>query len=229
MSESMKTFVSTLKADIAAAGRKSEIYTESLDLLRLPTVQRYRESSQEYLGARYDGVPIDIIIAQTIEAVRSYARDSEAGAKDETASVSASVDRALSLFRGATRKDLRVVLRLDPDLPPVAAGESSLLRILTNLFQNSVQAMRGIGELEVVARREDGFAVVEVLDTGPGVPEAVRDRLFTPMASTIDIDQGLGLGLSICSRIVDGLGGTISHGTREGRTMFTVRLPVAER
>jgi signal transduction histidine kinase len=166
-------------------------------------------------------------IAETVEAVRSYARDVEPY-KGGSSSVEETVERALVLLRGASSPGVRVVRALEPGLPRVAAADGGLTRIWTNLFQNAIQAMRGSGELEVCGRRDGGFVVVEVLDTGPGVPPALREKLFTPFSSTGDVDQGLGLGLSVCRRIVEGFGGSISYGEKGGRTMFTVKLPVAE-
>jgi signal transduction histidine kinase len=167
-------------------------------------------------------------IGLTVEAVRSYAREAEDGAKGERASVKDSIGRALFLFQEPIKKGISVRSGLDESLPPVAAADSSLVRVWANLIQNAIQAMGGRGELELLSRLEDGFAVVEILDSGPGVPPDLRDKLFTPFAAAAGIDRGMGLGLSICRRIVEGCGGAISYGEREGRTMFTVRIHVAE-
>ena len=168
-------------------------------------------------------------IAETVEAVRSYARDEGRGGGGAVASIEATVERALLLFREATRKYVTVVRRLDRELPPVAILDPNLVRLWANLIQNGIQAMDGRGELEIDSRREGDFAVVEILDSGPGVDPSIKDELFTPFVTTKGMNEGMGLGLSICKRIVEGAGGAISQGEREGRTMFRVRLPLAGR
>ena len=168
-------------------------------------------------------------INQKVEDMRSYARDSAENQEGESASVVDSMERALSLLHEVNKGDVSVRRRFDAGLPHVAAADTGLVRVWANLFQNAIQAMNGRGEIELAARLEGDEAVVEVLDAGPGVPLGLRDQLFTPFASTKGIDQGMSLGLPICKRIVEGCGGMISYGERDGRTMFTVRLPIAKR
>ncbi len=167
-------------------------------------------------------------ISRTVEAVRSYARDSQGGAEGGRASVKESIERALSLFDERIKAGVELRLALDESLPPVCASDTGLVRLWANLIQNALQAMKGSGKLDIRSRAEDGFAIVEILDSGPGVPPGIRDKLFTPFAATAGIERGMGLGLSICKRIAEGCGGTISHGEKEGRTMFTARIPLAD-
>ncbi len=88
--------------------------------------------------------------------------------------------------------------------------------------------MKGRGTIELRSRREGKSVVVEVLDSGPGVDPSLKDELFTPFAAADDMSRGMGLGLSICRRIVENAGGEIFHSEEEGRTKFGVRLPAAE-
>jgi C4-dicarboxylate-specific signal transduction histidine kinase len=166
-------------------------------------------------------------IAAIVEAIRSYARELREAASGASASVEDSVGRALSLTADRRRPDVEIELRLD-GVPPVAADHASLVQLWSNLIQNALRAMEpGGGKLEISATVEGGFARVDVADDGPGVPPAIRDKLFVPFAASGGIDQGLGLGLSICRRIAESYGGSISYGTSGGRTVFSVRLPLA--
>jgi signal transduction histidine kinase len=168
-------------------------------------------------------------IAQVLEAVRNYSRDPPKDVSKASSSIGESLDRALFLFREAMRKGASIDLRLESGLPPVPLARTHLVRIWTSLIQNAIRAMDGEGDIVVTARRSGGSAIVEVTDSGPGVPLAIRDKLFTPFATADDPEHGMGLGLSICKRIVEGAHGEISYEERDGRTVFSVRLPFVER
>lgn len=85
--------------------------------------------------------------------------------------------------------------------------------------------MRHRGTLEVAISGDERELRVHVIDNGPGIPEAIRDRIFQPFFTTKDQGEGSGLGLSICSEIVKRHDGSIDVTSRPGRTEFVVRLP----
>jgi len=168
-------------------------------------------------------------IASIVEALRSYARDSVAGPSASVSHIGESLSSAVGFFREAEFKDVDIACEVEEGLPEVPVAFASLVRVWTNLLRNSIQAMGGKGKIAVKAAREDPSVLVEVIDWGPGVDPALRERLFTPFAGKTSLESGLGLGLSICKRIVEGSGGSISHEEREGRTVFAVRLPAVSR
>ncbi len=101
---------------------------------------------------------------------------------------------------------------------------TELRRVLINLVTNALQAMPAGGELRVTVREEAGAVVLEVLDTGEGVSEEVRRRLFEPYFTTRS--AGTGLGLAICKRVIDEMGGEIHLEAAEGGgTRAWLRLP----
>jgi signal transduction histidine kinase len=125
---------------------------------------------------------------------------------------------------------IKVVKDFDHSLPkiPVYAGE--LNQVWTNLIDNAVQAMNGHGTLTVRTAVDGDRVRVEIGDTGPGVPEKLRQRIFEPFFSTKPVGQGTGLGLDISYRIVVGRhGGDLTVESRPGDTRFIVRLPLTER
>ena len=108
----------------------------------------------------------------------------------------------------------------------VEADPDQLFRVLFNLAQNAIEAMgeRG-GRLRISAELTSTFLAIEVADTGPGIPEQVRSRLFEPFAGSSKAD-GNGLGLAICREILRAHGGEIELlGTSEHGTIFRLRLP----
>ncbi|MEM7158819.1 MAG: ATP-binding protein [Myxococcota bacterium] len=140
------------------------------------------------------------------------------------------IDSALKMAGTEIRH--RAVLRREyRSIPPVHAEASKLGQVFLNLVINAVQALP-VGEAssnEIVLRTmtdSEGYAVVEVCDTGPGIPVHLQSRIFEPFVTSKPRGVGTGLGLSICHNIVTSLGGHISVHQRPDRgTIFRVRLP----
>ena len=111
-------------------------------------------------------------------------------------------------------------------MPAIDAYAGELNQVWTNLIDNAVDAMGGSGTIRVATRIEDGEVVVEISDTGPGMPPEVAARAFEPFYTTKEVGKGTGLGLDIAQRIVaEHHGGTITISSRPGETTLQVRLP----
>lgn len=107
----------------------------------------------------------------------------------------------------------------------VAQGSShDLTQVWINLMNNSIQAMEYAGRLIVATESEQGSCIVRIIDSGPGIDDSIRDRIFEPFFSTKKTGEGMGLGLDICRKIVERNGGKIEFESRPGRTCFTVKL-----
>jgi nitrogen fixation/metabolism regulation signal transduction histidine kinase len=139
-------------------------------------------------------------------------------------------EAALTMFAG--RLDgITVQLDLEPGLPTVLADPDGIRRALANLIDNAAEAMQG-SLLRILrihsALSEDGAAVeVEVSDTGHGLTDEIRERLFLPFYSTKH--RGTGLGLSIAAKIVQEHGGTIRAESNSPKgARFLLRLPLME-
>ena len=116
--------------------------------------------------------------------------------------------------------------------PLIVSGQGGALnQVFLNLLKNAADAIEtSRGTIGVTAREEGATVVVEVQDDGPGLPEAIQDRLFEPFVTTKSAGRGSGLGLSISRRIVSEHGGTIQLLPREPHgTLARVRLPIATR
>ncbi len=144
--------------------------------------------------------------------------------------IQAEVRSALNLAQSEIRHRARLVTRFDP-VPAVQASEGQLGQVFVNLLVNAAQSIpEGNPSLHTVRLTTrtgiDGWAIVEVSDTGAGIPSAVRARIFEPFFTTKPVGTGTGLGLSICHGIVTSLGGAIEVESEEMRgTTFRVRLP----
>jgi signal transduction histidine kinase len=119
-----------------------------------------------------------------------------------------------------------VVRDYGTDVPPVEAHAGELNQVWTNLIDNALDAMDGTGTLRLTTRVEQDDVVIEVGDTGPGMPPQVAARAFEPFYTTKDVGKGTGLGLDIAQRIiVERHGGTITIHSRPGETVLRVRIP----
>ena len=144
------------------------------------------------------------------------------------------VRRALSLVEeGAARLGVRLVDDLGGPSAPVEASATEMEQVFLNLFLNALDAMPGGGILAVssdgAGRLADGrpAVAIAVSDTGPGIPEDLRERVFEPFFTTKEEGRGSGLGLSICQGIVRAHGGEVAVEAGAGRgARFVVRLPV---
>jgi signal transduction histidine kinase len=140
-----------------------------------------------------------------------------------------------SLERVQSRADLQgVKIRLDApeDDVPLIADPNQIRQVMYNLLFNALDVLPAGGEIVVRLERiplgdgADPMIAIEVEDTGPGLSPELTDRIFDPFVSTKE--TGLGLGLSICRRIVEAHGGSIAGDSRPGGgAYFTVRVPAA--
>jgi len=128
------------------------------------------------------------------------------------------------LAKNGAPENVKVTVKVEPDARKIVADSDYLTRILYNLVTNAVQAMPQGGKLTIQVYKEANDVVLSVTDTGVGIPEAVRTKLFTPMFTTKS--KGQGFGLPVVKRMTESLGGTVSFESVEGKgTTFIVRLP----
>jgi signal transduction histidine kinase len=125
---------------------------------------------------------------------------------------------------------ITVVKEFAESLPLVPAHPAELNQVWTNLIDNAIQAMAETGgTLTVRTALEDGHVLVEIGDTGPGVPPELQQKIFEPFFTTKPVGQGTGLGLDISYRVIaQRHGGDLRVVSRPGDTRFQVRLPVNE-
>jgi signal transduction histidine kinase len=166
-----------------------------------------------------------------LESITSYARVSQNG--DQLMDLSRAVQLALSIFpvlRARGRYEFSCDIA--EDLPPMRGNVNAVQQVVVNLLKNAKDALddKGGGRLSLTATFDDaaGELALRVEDAGPGIPDDVRCRLFTPFFTTKKEGVGTGLGLSICRQIVEDHGGRIdveSPVGPDGGTAFTIRFP----
>jgi signal transduction histidine kinase len=167
-------------------------------------------------------------IARCERVVRSLL-DASRPATGEACDVALTVATVLRLLeRHPAFARVRVQTRLPAGLPPVRLDADALKQVVLALAVNAAQAMPGGGRLMLRARRLTGALALDVSDTGPGVPAALRPRLFEPFVQGPSKGSA-GLGLAIARSLVRARGGDLSLRPARGRgASFRVRLPLAE-
>jgi signal transduction histidine kinase len=128
----------------------------------------------------------------------------------------------------ARQKSATVAIELETSLPCVRGFAGELNQIWGNLIDNALDAVHDGGRVEVKANRDGQRVVVRIIDDGPGIPAAIRERIFDPFFSTKPIGQGTGLGLDIVRRLVRHNDALIEIESQPGRTEFRVVLPIDE-
>jgi signal transduction histidine kinase len=163
-------------------------------------------------------------ISELVQAVKDYSRLDRA--PEEDVDVQAALESTLTML-GHRLKEGRVrVERAYADgLPRVPARASELNQVFTNLVVNALDAIDGDGTLTLRTRADGDTVLVEVIDSGAGVPDAVRRRIFEPFFTTKPVGVGTGLGLDISHRIVTQHGGSLVLCDETSATTFRVRLP----
>jgi signal transduction histidine kinase len=165
-------------------------------------------------------------ISELVAAVRSYSQLDRASR--QRTDVREGIESTLTMLGHKLRQGVTVVRQYD-DVPEIDAYAGELNQVWTNLVDNAVDAMEGTGTLTVRTRSKDDHVVVEIADTGPGMPPEVVARAFEPFFTTKDVGKGTGLGLDIARRIVvERHHGTIAIDSAPDRigTTVVVTLPV---
>jgi len=197
----------------------SELYIaqKSIDESRMPEeTKKDTQESISLIGEQTD------YISKIVSDLQDYARPLKPEFKQvDLAKLVASIFHTIRI-----PKDILIKKQVADSLK-IKTDPTMIRRAITNLVNNAVQAMPEGGTLEVTAFREGDNAVILVRDTGMGIPEEMKQRLFTPLITTKA--KGQGLGLAVVKRLVEALGGSVAYESELGKgTTFTVTLLIKE-
>ncbi len=158
-------------------------------------------------------------ISKIVSDLQDYARP----LKPEISQIKLS-DLVTSIFQTITIPEkVNIVIDIQ-GFPEIKTDPTFIRRILTNLTNNAIQSMPNGGKLNITASKKGNQAVITVSDTGKGIPEEIKPKIFTPLVTTKA--KGQGLGLAVVKRLVEALNGTVTFESEEGKgTKFTILLP----
>lgn len=165
-------------------------------------------------------------IFDLISAVKAYSYMDRAPILE--VDVPAGLDATVQMLQ-SRMKNVEIERNYEPELPRISAYGSELNQVWTALIENALDALAETahgGKLKLTCRLEGEMMLVEIWDTGPGIPPELQDRIFEPFFTTKAPGEGLGLGLDNAMRIVRKHRGHLSVRSDPGSTCFRVRLPL---
>ncbi len=173
--------------------------------------------------------------AETVRRIQEFARRRDDDKHFTTVDLNEIIDNALDFTQtrwkdAAESRGVKINIQKELSILPTTVGSASELReVFTNLINNAVDAMPQGGDIKIKTFKEDIYIIVNVEDTGVGVPKHIRDKIFDPFFTTKGV-QATGLGMSVSYGIISRHRGTISLDSIEGRgTAFTIKLPISEK
>ncbi|MGO9436024.1 MAG: sensor histidine kinase [Terracidiphilus sp.] len=162
-------------------------------------------------------------IFDLISAVKAYSYMDRAPILE--VDVPAGLDATLQMLQ-SRMTNVTIERDYEPNVPRISAYGSELNQVWTALIENALDALGNQGLLRLACRLEGEMFLVEIWDTGHGIPPELQDRIFEPFFTTKPPGQGLGLGLDNAMRIVRKHRGHISVRSEPGSTCFRIRLPL---
>jgi len=175
-------------------------------------------------------------VANIVRAMKEFSHPGSA--EKQAVDLNRAVESTLTVSRSEWKYVADLVTDFDPNMPLVPCFSNELNQVVLNLIVNAAQAIsdvvgddsQGKGTIAVGTRRDGDWAEIRISDTGTGIPEEIRSKVFDHFFTTKEIGKGTGQGLTIArSTVVEKHGGTISFETEVGKgTTFVIRLPITE-
>ncbi|MBI5387353.1 MAG: PAS domain S-box protein [Verrucomicrobia bacterium] len=176
-------------------------------------------------------------VGRVTKIVRAMKDFSHPGAEEKSlADLNKAIESTLTVCRNEWKYVAEVVTEFDPALPSVPCVVSEFNQVILNLVINAAHAIADVigkdsgakGRITVTTKHDGDWVEIRVQDTGAGIPESVRHRIFTPFFTTKGVGKGTGQGLAIARGVVvERHGGSIHFETETGRgTSFIIRLPI---
>lgn len=205
------------------------------NLVQSVDIDFLREEIPRAIDQAQDGVQR---VSTIVQAMKRFSYPDQ-GDKMAAANLNDALTNTLTVARNELKYVSDVVTDLQPDLPMVACLPGKLNQVFLNMLINAAHAIAEVvddhggekGTITVRSRQDGDDVVIEIADTGKGVPPEIRDRIFDPFFTTKDVGRGTGQGLAIArSVIVDEHGGHLDFETEPGKgTRFFIRLPIEQR
>lgn len=162
---------------------------------------------------------------EIVNALKSYSYLDQAPI--QSVDVRQGLDNTLVMFRSRLKAGIVVHREYAEDLPLIQAHGGELNQVWTNIIDNAIDAMNGSGQLILRTRHEGAWVMVEIADSGPGIPEEIHVKIFDPFFTTKPLGEGTGLGLNISHNIiVHKHKGQIAIASQPGQTCFQIKLPI---
>jgi len=164
-------------------------------------------------------------ISDIVKSLKSYSYQDKAPL--QSLDIHEGLNDTLIMLRSQLKTGITVQRNYDQHLPQIQGYSNELSQVWTNIIDNAITAMNGNGKLTIKTFQDDSWVVVQISDSGQGIPEEFQDKIFDPFFTTKPPGEGTGLGLNISHNIIVGNHkGKMSVFSRPGETCFEVRLPI---
>jgi signal transduction histidine kinase len=166
-------------------------------------------------------------MSSVILNLSGYARSTEMDEVREV-DINERIDGATEMALMSSFSDDIELIKNYENVRPIIAKPEEIQQVFLNVIHNSVQAMDGKGKLEISSRQNGGNVVVQIRDTGPGIPKEHLSKVFDPFFTTREVGKGTGLGLNIVHRVVEKYGGNVQIESEVGQgTTVIISLPLS--
>ncbi len=213
---------------LTEGGLHNEISETNLALLQTPQAKQIVQIAYNIARLNASSQNINNAVeraSKIVFALKSYARYDSSGEK-QVSDITDGLETVLELYRNYFKKGIKVT-RNYQSVPPIPCYGDELVQVWTNLIHNAIQAMDGQGKLEIAVAQQQESIVVEITDSGAGIPPEVAPKIFDPFFTTKPAGEGSGLGLDIVRKIITKHQGTITFESISGKTTFLVTLPIS--
>ncbi|WP_338092090.1 ATP-binding protein [Leptospira bandrabouensis] len=173
---------------------------------------------------------IETAVERASKIVFALKHHSYAGPKEsqKLLSLKEGIDSVLSMYSTSWKQSIEIDWKISGD-PVILGHADELVQVWTNLIYNAIQACpKEGGKIQIFLKEEETEAIVSIEDNGKGIPEEILPRIFEPFFTTKELGMGTGLGLSIVQKIIQNHNGNIQVESRPGKTLFTIRIPLAK-
>ncbi len=163
-------------------------------------------------------------ISEIVKSLKSYVYLDQAPI--QAVDLQEGLDNTLVMLRHKLKEGVKVTRDYEAGLPKIQAYGSELNQVWTNIIDNAIDAMNGKGEIAIKTHQNGDWVVVNIEDNGPGIPEDIQEKIFSPFFTTKAVGKGTGLGLNISYKIIEKHGGEVKVFSKPGKTRFQVSLPI---
>nr|WP_244279888.1 ATP-binding protein [Leptospira brenneri] len=173
---------------------------------------------------------IETAVERASKIVFALKHHSYSGPKEsqKLLSLKEGIDSVLSMYSTSWKQNIEIDWKVEGD-PVILGHADELVQVWTNLIYNSIQACpKEGGKIRILLKDEQTEALVLIEDNGKGIPEEILPRIFEPFFTTKELGMGTGLGLSIVQKIIENHNGNIHVESEPGKTLFTIRIPLAK-
>lgn len=237
-------FIKDASTDLLGLGERMRLLSTELDGSNPPEPKSAIDEALEEAELNYLAENLPSAVERSMEGLNRVAElvrsMKEFAHPDQTEMAAVDLNRAIENTINVSKNEHKYVadveLDLEPSLPQVTCHGGEINQVLINLIVNAAHAIgdivkdtNGRGVIRITSRVDGEFAMVQIADTGGGIPDSIAQQVFEPFFTTKEVGKGTGQGLAIARNIVTQKhGGTLSFESTPGSgTCFTIRIPFA--